>query len=173
MSAPTAFQKYKPLSDAIAAVFKASDIVCLTPFGEQPAGDAEAEGEQEDKKPRPRVEICVHPAASMGRLMPRTGINAASGHLRESCRMSNVSLRIITEANAESHTEFVELVEYICDTIGPAVNNTRLLENHNVQTFKLTGGTAGYRPQDGIMETELTAEMIFTTQTYAITALDS
>jgi len=173
MSAPTIFRRYQPLSDALAAVFKANGIVCFTPFGEQPEGDDEATGEDVDKKPRPRVEICVHPAGALGRLVPRSGVRAIAGNLRESAWRSSVTLSIITNPSILEHTDFVETVEYLCDTIVPAINETRLLQYYAAQRFQLNGGTAGYKPQDGVMQTDLEAELDFTAQIYTSATLDS
>jgi hypothetical protein len=108
----------------------------------------------------------------MGRLVPKAGVKAAGGNLRESMRRSTVSIRLVTTANIAQHRAFLCQVLWILDTICPAANNTRRLENHCIQGFRITGGSPGNQPQNGMIETELTAEMDFSTQTYAIEALE-
>lgn len=174
MSAITDIYDYfTPIEDAIAAVFKAAEIDCFTALGEQPLGDGEAEGDVEDKRPRPRVEIVLHPGAAMGRLRAMAGKNTSSGHLREYARRSNLDFRLITKADIREHRAYVAHIQYLCDTLADAVNETRLLTNHRIAAIRMTGGEAGYRPQDGVIETVLTAEVDFSVQHYAFEAIET
>jgi hypothetical protein len=169
------YDYFTPIEDAIAAVFKAAEITCLTPLGVQKFEVDEADTSDKDalefQKPRPRVEVVLHPGSNLGLLYPVSGRRVAAGHLREQARRAMLTLTIVTKDSILEHRAFVAQVLYIADTLAYEATNSRLLVNHNLSSLRCTGGTAGYRPQDGVMETLLNFDLDFAVQVAAFAAL--
>lgn len=166
-----------PTEDAIAAAFKANEIACFTPLGQQKFAEDEAtlgEKERQDfQRPRPRLDIVLHPGPGKGILRPAAGYRITSGHLREKAWACSLMISVITAAEILVHRAYLARVLFLCDTLAHDANATRLLTHHFLQSIRCQGGTVGYHPQDGNFETQLTFDVDLSVKEDAWDSLDA
>jgi len=170
------YDYFTPIEEAIAARFTAANLTCYTALGLEllsAESTTSATGEQEFQKARPRVELVLQPGAAKGMLRAQADRKTTFGHMREKARMASLQMRIITAPQVVAHRAFVAQVLFLCDTLAADVNNTKSLTNHNLQSVRCSGGSVGYKPEDGDFETTLNFDVEFSVQEYAWDALDA
>lgn len=155
---------YDPLSPAeaaLAALFKANEITCYTPLGEQMEAEEAAAQDPTVQfiKKRPRVEVLVTLGASHGWLFPHRGVRAASGFMREKARQASLLVKIVTDANIALHRQFQAQVLFVLDTAGEAIRNTTAMPNHTINRIKVGGTSLNYLPENGIFETSVSCDL--------------
>lgn len=167
---------FTPIENAVSAAFARNGVACYSPLGLQEldaAGAADPTLEGEFQRPRPRLEIVLHPGASRGMFVPKAGRRVAAGVLREKARAAQLHMAVITKPDIVEHRAYLAQVLFLCDTLAYDANQTDTLTNHALQSIKCQGGQLDYKAEDGVFQTDLMFDVDFSVQEQKWAELDA
>lgn len=153
---------FTPIEGACFDALKARQIACCTALEYFVPNEPEATSPLLFDKHRPRTEIKFAIGESAGIPLPIAGRRAAYGFSPALARTGELTLSLITDANAVKHRDYISQLLFLTDTLAYAMNQDGTRTQYLfIDSLSVTDCAPDYEPQEGIYKSDITCAVQF------------